>query len=586
MASITQRTAESEFDLVIVGSGAGALSAALAADTLGHRAIVLEKQARFGGSTAISGGVLWVPNNPLMSEEGIEDSYDRARTYLDAAVPVEAPFTSPARRDTFLRVGPVLVSFLRELGMTFFRPEGWSDYYDDLPGGEPRSRCLMPPLFDARVLGSWAKKLARSPVGDGMPVHSHELTDLYLVRRTWRGKRMALELVRRRIMAWLTRADVVTNGAALQGRLLQLVLARNIPIRLETEVTGLVTEAGRVVGVEVVGGEGPGKNDVIRARRGVLLNAGGFSRNAEKRAEFGPAPATNEWTATNPGDTGEVLDQARALGAATDNLDAFWWVMTSKNLDGSWPEGTTMADGSTAPWMHHLDLALPHSVLVDGSGNRFCNESASYMELGEAIFERERSVGRAIPAWTIMDSVHRARYPWGTALPGKTPAAWLESGYMKRADSIEALAKACDIDSLGLVATLARWNAACETGVDSDHRRGERVFDRIHGDPTVGPNPSMGSIAKPPFYAVPMFPSDVGCAGGLVTDEWARVLREDGSAIEGLYASGNTTASIFARTYPGAGASISASLIFGFVGAHHALGEADRIDAIRKEGAK
>lgn len=572
-------TTDETFDLVIVGSGAGAVSAALAADALGKRVVVLEKQARFGGSTAISGGVLWVPDNPLMAEEGIPDSRGRARTYLDAAVATEAPFSSADHRDTFLRVGPALVTFLRECGMQFFRPDGWSDYYDELPGGEPRSRCLMAPLYDAKRLGEWTPRLARSPVGAGLPVHSHELTDLFLVRRTWRGKRMALEMLWRRLSAWLRGADPVTNGAALQGRLLELLLEREIPIRLESPVLGLVEEDGRIVGVEV-GGDRPG---VVRARSGVLLNAGGFSRNDRLRREAGRAPATSEWTATNPGDTGEILEQARSLGAATANLDAFWWVLTSKNLDGTWPEGTTMPDGSVAPWMHHLDLALPHSILVDGRGERFCNESASYMELGEAMFTRHAETGSAIPAWTIMDSVHRARYPWGTALPGTTPPAWLESGYMKRGDSLEALAKACEIDGSGLEATVEGWNAACAEGVDPDYERGERVFDRIHGDPTVGPNPCMGTIAKPPFYAVPMFPSDVGCAGGLVTDPYARVLREDGSPIEGLYASGNTTASLFVKTYPGAGASISASLVHGFVAAHHASGEAARIDALGQE---
>ena len=569
-------TTAEEFDLVIVGSGAGALAAALAADDLGRSAIVLEKQDLLGGSTAISGGVLWIPDNPMMSEEGVADSYERARTYFDAAVPVDAPFTSSARRETFLRVGPALVSFLRDRGMQFFRPEGWSDYYDELPGGEPRSRCLMAPLYDARALGDWAKHLARSPVGEGLPVHSHELTDLYLVRRTWRGKRMALELGRRRLSAFLRRADLVSNGAALQGRLLELVLARGIPVRRSTAVVGLLEEGGRVVGVEIEGQA----TGVVRARQGVLLNAGGFCHNAALREATGRSPASAEWTAANPGDTGEVLNQARALGAATDNLDAFWWVLTSKNLDGSWPEGTMTPTGRTAPWMHHLDLALPHSILVDQRGERFCNESASYMEVGERIYAREQENGLTIPAWTIMDSVHRSRYPWGTALPGTTPAAWLESGYMKRADTIEDLAKACGIEGAGLTATIDRWNASCEKGVDDEHGRGERVFDRIHGDPTVGPNPCMGSVAKPPFYAVPMFPSDVGTAGGLVTDEYARVVREDGTMIDGLYATGNTTASIFARSYPGAGASIAASLVFGFVAAKHALGDAASIDAL------
>jgi 3-oxosteroid 1-dehydrogenase len=584
-----------EYDLVIVGSGAGSMCAALAARALGKTCVILEKQAKVGGSTAISGGVLWTPNNPLMEEEGVPDSYERARCYFDAAVTYDAPGTSDRRREAFLKTGPVMVDFLRDHGMKFFRPDGWSDYYDDLPGGEPRSRCLMAPLYDARALGSWGPLLARSPVGGGLPVHSHELTDLYLVRRTWAGKRMALTLGLRMLGAKLRGQDLVSNGAALQGRMLEIALREGIPILPSTPVEDLVVEDGHVVGVRLsdsAGSGGPSSQSppakpqrIVRAREAVLLNAGGFSQNAVLRRETGRAPAGNQWTATNPGDTGEMLETARALGAATDSLDAFWWVITSQNTDGSWPEGTTMPDGSVAPWMHHLDLALPFSILVDQKGERYCNESASYMEVGERMYDRHASAearGQAIPSWTIFDGRHRERYPWGSALPGTTPQAWLDSGYMKKADRLDVLADLCKIDGPGLNRTVERWNQFCEEGVDHDFGRGNRNFDRIHGDPTVKPNPNLGSIAQPPFYAVPMYPSDVGTAGGLVTDEYARVLREDGSAIKGLYATGNTTASVVGRSYPGAGASIAASFTFGFIAAYHSAGHADRIDAIRE----
>jgi 3-oxosteroid 1-dehydrogenase len=413
-----------------------------------------------------------------------------------------------------------------------------------------------------------------------MPVHSHELTDLFLVRRTWAGKWMAAKLVGRMIAARILGRDLVSNGAALQGRLLEIVLREGVPIFPSTPVTGLVVEDGRVTGVEIAREAADGASATVRARDGVLLNAGGFSRNAELRERTGRAPASARWTAANPGDTGEVLERAMALGAATDNLDAFWWVVTSQHTDGSWPEGTTMPDGSTAPWMHHLDLALPYSILVDQSGQRYCNESASYMEIGERMYERHASGIAAVPSWTIFDGLHRKRYPWGTAMPGTTPRAWLESGYMKKADSLAALAAECGIDVEGLEKSVERWNGFCRDGIDRDFGRGNRQFDRIHGDPTVRPNPNLGPISTPPYYAVPMFPSDVGTAGGLVTDEYARVLRQDGGIIEGLYATGNTTASVVGRCYPGAGASIAASFIFGFIAAHHATGHADRIDAI------
>lgn len=571
----------SEFDLVVVGSGAGSICAALVAKAFGRSCVILEKQAKVGGSTAISGGVLWTPANPLMAEEGIPDSYERARRYFDSVVTYEGPGTAPERREAFLKVGPPMIEFLRAKGMRFFRPEGWCDYYDDRPGGEPRSRCLMAPLYDARALGPWAKKLARSPVGAGMPVHSHELPLLYLAKRTWKGRWMALRLAGRIARMKLTGADLVSNGAAIQGRMLEIALREGIPIVAEAPVRDLLVEAGRVVGVRVVL---DGEERVVRARGAVLLNAGGFSRSQSMRERFGPAPTAAQWTAANPGDTGEIVEAAMRLGAAVDNMDAFWWVPTTQGLDGHWPEGTTMPDGTLAPWTHHLDLSLPYSIVVDRRGERYLNESASYMEVGERMHERHRSHGSAIPSFVVFDGLHRKWYPWGTALPGVTPKAWLESGYMKKADTLEALAKQCGIDAAGLAKTVERWNGFCRTGVDADFNRGGRCFDRAHGDETVRPNPNLGPISTPPFYAVPMVPSDVGTAGGLVTDAWARVLRSDGSAVPGLYATGNTTASVMGRTYPGAGASIAAAFTFAYIAAHHACGEARRIDALLAGG--
>jgi 3-oxosteroid 1-dehydrogenase len=573
----------SEVDLVVVGSGAGSIIAALVAQSLGRTVVVLEKQAKVGGSTAISGGVLWTPCNPLMAEEGIPDSYDRARRYFDSVVTYEGPGTSPARREAFLKIGPPMVGFLRARGMQFFRPEGWADYYDDRPGGEPRSRCLMAPLYDARALGPWAAKLARSPVGAGLPVHSHELPVVYLAKRTWRGKAMALRLAGRMLRARWTGADLVSNGAAIQGRLLEIGLRAGIPIVPEAKVSDFVVEGDRVVGVRVALADG---ERVVRARGAVLLNAGGFSRSDALRGRFGPAPTRAQWTAANPGDTGEVLESAMRLGAAVDNLDAFWWVPTTQTVDGRWPEGTTMPDGTLAPWTHHLDLSLPFSIVVDRRGERYVNESASYMEVGERMHERNRSHRSAIPSFVVFDGLHRKRYPWGTALPGVSPKTWLESGYMKKADTLASLAAQSGIDPDGLAKTVERWNGFCEAGEDADFRRGGRCFDRAHGDPTVRPNPNLGPISTPPFYAVAMVPSDVGTAGGLVTDAWAQVLREDGRPIEGLYATGNTTASVMGRTYPGAGASIAAAFVFAFIAAHHAFGAAARIESMlaRPEG--
>jgi 3-oxosteroid 1-dehydrogenase len=228
------------------------------------------------------------------------------------------------------------------------------------------------------------------------------------------------------------------------------------------------------------------------------------------------------------------------------------------------------AEGVPIPFMHHLDLSLPHLIMVDQQGRRFADESGAYMEIGQRLYARHEQTGKGIPAWVILDSRHRKNYPWGTAQPGKTPPSWLESGYMKKADSLEELARLCGIDWSGLEAEVDKFNGYCRTGVDSEFNRGGRAFDRAHGDPTVTPNPNLGTIEQGPFYAVAMYPGDVGTAGGIVTDEHARVLRADGSVIEGLYATGNSTASVVGRCYPGAGSSIGASFVFGYRAAQHA----------------
>jgi len=559
------------YDLVIVGSGGGSMCAALAAKQLGKRALIVEKQSLVGGSTGYSGGVWWVPNNPVMKRAGVDDSAERARQYLDAAVTYDGPGTSPARRDAFIRNGPKMVEFLERCGMKFVYADGWSDYYDELPGGEPRGRSLLAELFDTRALGEWEPRLSRYR-GMSLPMPTHEFADLMLVKRTWRGKRKALAMAGRLLKGKLTGQRLAGGGAAIQGRMLQIALREQLPIWTESGLVELVTEAGRITGVVVQRGGQPVR---VQAREGVLMNVGGFSRSAAMRQRFQPQPSSASWTNANLGDTGEAIEMAMALGAAVDCMDEAWWVVTSLGPDGLPPKpGGYTADGSALPFMHHLDLSLPYSIMVDQLGERFCDEAGAYMEIGQRMYRRQQETGRAVPSWVIMDSRQRAYYPWGTASPGQVPDEWLTSGYMIKAGSMDELVGKTGIDAGGLARTLARFNGFCDTGVDADFGRGSRAFDRCHGDPTVTPNPNLGAIEKPPFYAVRMYPGDVGTAGGVVTDEHARVLRGDGSVIEGLYATGNCTASVVGRCYPGAGASIGAAFTFGYIAAHHALGAA------------
>ncbi|TAL00021.1 MAG: FAD-binding protein [Rhodospirillaceae bacterium] len=558
------------YDLVIVGSGGGSMAAALVAKSLGKSAVIFEKQACIGGSTAYSGGVWWVPNNPLLAETGIADSYEKSREYFDSVVTYRGPAVTAQRRDAFLKAGPHMVTFLRGLGMKFRRPyEDWPDYYDELPGGLPEGRSLLAEPFNLRELGPWKEHLAIYGPLEYMPISAEEFTTLFLLKRTFRGKVKAVKYAWLMMRDKLTGRQTVTNGGAIQGRMLQIGLREGLQIFRNTPVKSLLLEKDRVAGVVV---QHDGRAVEVRARGGVIVNAGGYAHNEEFRRVHGREPVREEWTNANPGDTGEILQLMMDLGAATDCLDAAWWVITSQNVNGDWPEGAVWPGGRVYRFMHHLDLSLPHSIMVDHDGCRFCNEAGAYMEIGERMLDRHRETGRAVPAWVVFDKRHRDWYPWGTQPPGKTPRSWIESGYMKKSDTLDELATQCGIDTTGLRAQVDRYNGYCRTGHDPEFNRGGRAFDRTHGDPTVTPNPNLGPIEQGPFYAVAMYPADVGTAGGVVTDEFARVKRQDGRIIEGLYAIGNAAAPIFGRCYPGAGASIGASFTFGFIAAHHSAG--------------
>lgn len=537
-------------DFVVVGSGGGSMVAALAMADLGKTTIILEKTEKVGGSTSMSGGVFWIPNHPLQAEAGVEDSHEKARAYLDACVGDVGPSTSPERKEMFLRMGPAMVSYLRGKGMPFIRGDGWSDYHDELPGGCPESRSLLVEPFDATELGEfWEPRLRRGPFD--IPVRGTESRQLQLMKRSWAGKLTAVKLGLRMAKARLLKQKLVGMGAAIQGRMLQIALRHNADIRLESPATGFVEHDGRINGVTTVR---DGKPWRIQAREGVLINSGGFSHNADMRRKYGPQPSSTAWTNSNPGDTGEILEMAMELGADTDLMDQAVWLITS--LDPS---------GFRA--FHVLDIAKAHAIMVNKEGRRFANESQSYMSNGQAIYE-----SGSVPAFAILDSRHRDNYPWGATMAGKIPQSWLDTGYVTIAQSIDELAGKLDIDPGALRATVDRFNGFCKTGRDLDFRRGERAYDRVFTDPSIKPNPCLGEISKPPFYAFEVFPGDVGTYGGLVTDEYARVLREDGSIIPGLYATGNCTASVTGKAYPGAGASIAASFVFGWVAARHAAG--------------
>ena len=542
-----------EADFIVVGSGGGALAAALSAASSGLSVIVLEKEAKLGGSTAMSGGILWLPGNPVLRRTGDGDTIDAGRIYLDALIGSDDPSSTPRRREAFLRAIEPMIRMLEAEGLRFYACTGYPDYYDDLPGGRAGGRAIGAQMISAKKLGHDRERLQLLP-GWNLPVKTDEFNSLSLAGRTLKGKLMAVRVAVRSARQKLEGAPLLFRGAALQARMLLAVRKRGIDPMLRSRVTGLVYEGGRVAGVRVKTGDEPERR--IGARRGVLIAAGGFSRNADMRRDVQQLDAGADWSMANPGDTGDLIAEAVSHGAVLAHMDQSWWVPVSLK-----------ANGQIAGFHSPQEMQKPYCITVNAKGERFMNEAASYMELGQKM----RACG-GVPSWVIMDARHRLYYPWGAVPPRVMPGSWLKSGYMKRADSIEALAEQCGIDADGLRRTVERFNAFARTGRDEDFKRGERAYDRYQADPRVKPNSALGAIERAPFHAVRIVPGDVGTAGGLMADEQARVLRADGTPIPGLYVTGNAAAPVFGATYPGPGASIAASFVFGYLAARHAAG--------------
>lgn len=554
-------TLDKEYDVVIAGSGAGGLVAALRLKRAGLRAVVVEKQSVLGGSTAISGGQIWAPGSAILKAAGISDSAEEALTYLEALDDgTGGAGATPARRRAYVDNVPPLVELLLSTGMALSHCTHRSDYYDELPGGKPEGRSLETELFNGRKLGPWLAKLQGS--GYRYPMRGTEARPVFLAQARLRGKvalaKMVWRMFKQRIFgeAWLG------TGAGLQSRMLLACVEAGVPIFTSTPVMNFIVEDGRIRGVTV---EHEGRRVDVMASRGVLLNSGGFARNPDLRNRYGPAGASVDYTVANLGDTGELIERAIALGAATDLMDEAWWVPTSLPPNG-------------ARLLHVPDLGKPGCILVDRFGRRFVDEAGSYMEAGQKILALDVQPGE-VPCWAVTDHRFRSRYAWGATLPFQVPDTWIESGYLKRFDTLDDLANACGIDAATLARTVERFNADSKRGQDSEFQRGARQYDHYYGDPDHRPNPNLGPIDKPPYYAVAIYPGDVGTAGGLVADEKARVLTTGGEVIDGLYAAGNCTAPVFGRRYPGAGASIGASAIFGLIAADQMIGNGMAPDA-------
>lgn len=551
--------AQGSWDVIIVGAGAAGLTAACKAAVDGRSVLLLEQADVVGGTTAISGGMVWIPANAKMAAIAQPDTLDNARTYLEAVLPPG----DRQRLNAFLSWGDEAVRDLEERTALRLQPVAtYPDYYPDLPGATPGGRVLEPIPFDASALGTNFRML-RDPLAEfmlfgGMMISRQDIPHL---RKFFRSFRSALHVTKLLVRYGLQRLSAPRGttlylGNALAGQLLKSALDLGVTVRTGQAVERLMTSADRrVIGVEVYDKSKARSGE--HARQGVILATGGLSYGGEARQNFVPAAAGYLTATVSPGNAPRGARLATDIGAALSpptNEGAFWVPASIFKR----------RDGSTGVFPHTVtDRAKPGLIAVDGDGKRFVNEAVSYHEF---VRVQLANADRAIPAWLICDRKFLWKYGLGKIKPfSLSTRADISSGYLKCANSIKALAKAIAVPVELLRETMERYNDYAERGEDPAFGKGGNIYQRHLGDAENKPNPCVAPITDFPFYAVAVVPADLGMSSGIVTDPQARLLRPDGSAIDGLYACGNDMASVMEGAYPGPGITLGPAITFGWL---------------------
>ena len=554
-----QQTPEA-FDLIVIGAGAGGLSAAVTAAIKGLRVVVLEKDTVVGGTTAWSGGWIFAPRNPVAQRAGIHDSASAPRLYLETVLGQQF---RAEKIDAFLEAAPDMVAFFEtQTQLEFDGGLAIPDTYSDLPGAGAGGRSVIAKPYDARALGA-AVSLLRKPMREttfkGMTIQAGpDLRAFMTMTRSFKSFAYVTKRVLRhaRDLVLFGRGMDLRNGSALAGRLLKSALDAGVDMRVSQSVTTVIGDAQRVTGVRLSDGR------EITAKHGVVLACGGYGHDERRRAQSfirnDEHLSLSVPTATGDGVTlGEVIgahvDQSLASAAAFCPVSHVTW-----------------PDGGTGVFPHIIDRGKPGVIGVLANGKRFCNEGLGYYDYVDQLL-RAVPKGQRARSWLICDHRFIRRFGLGVVRPAPVPMGhWIKTGYLKRGKTIGALAQKCGIDADGLAATIAQWNLGAVRGEDPAFGRGTTAYMRLQGDPEHTPNPNVAPIQSGPFYAVEVVPGSFGTFTGLATDAAARVLRPDGSVIEGLYAAGSDSASVFGGFYPAGGINLGPALTFGFIAGSHA----------------
>jgi succinate dehydrogenase/fumarate reductase flavoprotein subunit len=556
MMSLAALPADFACDVVVIGAGGAGMATALFAAIGGLSVLLVESTGCVGGTTALSAGTVWVPNT--LHAAGTGDSPDQAALFLDRAVGNHAP---AALRDAFLAHGPAAIALLDAQSEVRLRPYRLHpDYLQELPGAVLRGRALEPLPFDGRRLGP-AFALLRPPIPEftvlgGMMVDRSDIAALLNLTGSVGALRHAIALLGRHALDRLSqpRGTRLVMGNALAGRLLASLLARKVPIVANTEVMELQPDRSVVLRQN-------GHTSRLTARRGVVLASGGFARHPARRAAWLRDVPQSQSPAA-PGHTGAAQDLALALGAtfAPEGLDHGYWAPVSLRR---------RADGSQAAFPHFvMDRGKPGTVCVTAAGRRFVNECVGYHDFVRAMFATDG----AVPAFLIADAAALRRYGLGMVRPGGgNPRRFIADGTLAAAASIPELAGKLGIDAAALGETVARMNRFADDGVDSEFGRGTTAYHRVNGDASRPGNPNLGPIATPPFYAVRLWPGDIGAATGLAVDAHTRLLDAESNVIPGFYAAGNDMQSVMGGVYPAPGINLGPALVFAAITAEHML---------------